>query len=128
MCTGSPSSAMSESEIGAAGRGKGISTVRETATAQVIRRPGHGPNVADLNASKCLLDQGPLRNYVGIKAGVPQIADDSLQRPSRQSRATSRRNPHSMDESVNCTALNPDSTIGISAPEVLGSPSVAASG
>src|SRR5258707_10041134 len=30
----------------------------ETASAQVIRRHGHCPNVAGLNASKCLLGQG----------------------------------------------------------------------
>jgi hypothetical protein len=34
--------------------------------------------------------KGCLRDYVGITTGVPQIAADLLQRPSRQSRAKSR--------------------------------------
>ena len=59
----------------------------ETATAQVIRRPGHGPNSQTLTQAIVSWVKGRLRNYVGITTGVPQIADDLLQRPSRQGRA-----------------------------------------
>src|SRR5713101_6842050 len=37
---------------------------------------------------------GCLHDYVGITTGVPQIADDLLQRPSRQSRPSRPREFH----------------------------------
>src|SRR5258706_9136019 len=39
---------------------------------------------------------GCLQDYVGITTGVLQIADDLLQRPSRQSRANKRRLPQEL--------------------------------
>src|SRR5258707_13406160 len=57
MCTGS--SILSDDRVDRSWSRQTNINGGETATAQVIRRPGHGPNVADLNASKCLLDQGP---------------------------------------------------------------------
>src|SRR5712692_627391 len=54
----------------------------------------HDPFVASMgtcfSAAWRLRVTGCLRDYVGITTGVPQIADDLLQRPSRQSRATRR--------------------------------------
>jgi hypothetical protein len=48
--------------------------------------------VADLQSSQCSpVGHGCHCDYIGITTGVPQIAADLWHRPSRQSRANSRR-------------------------------------